>query len=119
MAVGLLSLPTTNRYKPPPQKQEALDPRTAVVRSTKPGNDTGPEAEHLPSAGKKPTIVTSRRAERSGNADVPEMTPGEHQRRGDAADALFRELVRRAMGPDPQAVRRRPMLTIAGIPPSR
>jgi hypothetical protein len=28
--------------------------------------------------------------------NVPEMTPEEHQRRGDAAEALFRELVRRA-----------------------
>ena len=32
---------------------------------------------------------------------MPEMTPEEHQRRGDAADALFRELVRRATGPEP------------------
>jgi hypothetical protein len=28
-------------------------------------------------------------------ADVPDMTPEEHQRRGDAADALFREIQRR------------------------
>jgi hypothetical protein len=26
---------------------------------------------------------------------VPDLAPGEHQRRGDAADAVFRELVRR------------------------
>jgi hypothetical protein len=29
------------------------------------------------------------------------MTPEEHQQRGDAADAPFRELVRRATGPEP------------------
>ena len=105
MAVGRI-VTTTNRYKPPPQKREALAiAGPAVVRNAKPGNDTGPEAEHLPSAGKKPTIVTSRRRAQR-NADVPEMTPEEHQRRGDAADALFRELVRRATGPEPQAVRR-------------
>jgi hypothetical protein len=28
--------------------------------------------------------------------DVPDMTLEEHQRRGDAADTLFREIVRRA-----------------------
>jgi hypothetical protein len=26
---------------------------------------------------------------------VPDMTPEEHQRRGDAADAIWRELIRR------------------------
>jgi len=41
-----------------------------------------------------PRIVTVRRAGRFG--DVPEMTPEEHQRRGDAAKALFKELVRRS-----------------------
>jgi hypothetical protein len=31
---------------------------------------------------------------------VPDMTPEEHRRRGDAAAALFKELVRRATGGD-------------------
>ena len=31
-----------------------------------------------------------------GNDDVPDMTPEELQRRGDDAEALWRELVRRA-----------------------
>jgi hypothetical protein len=44
-----------------------------------------------------PAIVTvKRRPGRFG--DVPDMTREEHLRRGDAADALFRELVRRATG---------------------
>ena len=42
-----------------------------------------------------PAIVTIRR---KGRAAVPDMTPEEHQRRGDAADALWCELVRRATG---------------------
>ena len=47
----------------------------------------------------KPAIVTIRRPGKRF-ADVLDMTPEEHQRRGEAADALFRELVRRAAGND-------------------
>jgi hypothetical protein len=39
----------------------------------------------------KSAIVTIRS---HTHADVPDMTPDEHQRLGDAADALWRELVR-------------------------
>ena len=77
---------TTYRYKPPPKKRKA-----------KPGPH--PEAEHLPTAGTKPTIVTARRREKR-NADVPNMTPEEFQRRVDAADALWLELVRVATSKD-------------------
>ena len=46
-----------------------------------------------------PAIVTAKNPHRrSGLDDVSDMTPEEHQRRGDAADALFRELARRATG---------------------
>jgi hypothetical protein len=45
------------------------------------------------------TIVTAKNPHRRGRlGDVPDMTPEEHHRRGDAADALFRELVRQATG---------------------
>ena len=52
-------------------------------------------------AGATPTMTASRRSSpRSGGGarfgDVPDMTLEEHQRRGEAADALFREIVRRA-----------------------
>jgi hypothetical protein len=61
MTVGR-SVTTTYRYKPPPQKRQALATAgPAVVRKAKPGNDTRPEAEHLPTAGKRPTIVATRR----------------------------------------------------------
>jgi hypothetical protein len=41
------------------------------------------------------TIVTAKNPRRGRFGDVPDMTPEEHKRRGDAADALWRELVRR------------------------
>jgi hypothetical protein len=71
----------------------------AIVQKAKSGNDARQrEAEHLPTAEKKPAIVTARRRGRS--ADVPDMTSEEHQRRGDAADALWVDLVRRATSKD-------------------
>ena len=42
----------------------------------------------------KSAIVTSRKP-RSWRSDVPDMTPEEHKRRGDAADAMFREMKRK------------------------
>ena len=40
----------------------------------------------------KSAIVTIRKP---GKGYVPDLTPEEHQRRGDAAEALFREMKRR------------------------
>jgi hypothetical protein len=48
--------------------------------------------------GRKPSIVTVKRKSRFG--DAPDLTPEELQRRGEAADALWRELVRRATTKD-------------------
>jgi hypothetical protein len=46
-----------------------------------------------------PTIVAAKNPHRRGRlGDVPDVTPEEHKRRGDAADTLFRELVRLATG---------------------
>jgi hypothetical protein len=39
--------------------------------------------------------VTIRRRKHAALTELLDMTPGEHQRRGDATDALFREVVRR------------------------
>jgi hypothetical protein len=44
-----------------------------------------------------PTIVTMR-AKPGRFGAVPDLTEEEHRRRSDAADALWRELVRRATG---------------------
>jgi hypothetical protein len=44
-------------------------------------------------------IVTAKNPHRRGRlGDVPDMTPEEHKQRGDAAEALFRDLVRQATG---------------------
>jgi hypothetical protein len=56
----------------------------------------------LPQNNRRPRPTTANRrsslrgkpSERFG--DAPDLTPEEYKRRGDAADALFRELVRRA-----------------------
>jgi hypothetical protein len=45
------------------------------------------------------TIVAAKNLHRRSRlGDVPDMTPEEYERRRDAADALFRELVRQATG---------------------
>jgi hypothetical protein len=49
-----------------------------------------------PAAITGPRIVTARTPRARRLPDVPEMTAEEHQRRGDAAVELFKELVRRA-----------------------
>jgi hypothetical protein len=50
-------------------------------------------------ADRKPAIVTARRPG-ARRVDVPDLTPEEYQRRGEAADAPWRELVRRATSKD-------------------
>lgn len=52
-----------------------------------------PRKKQIPVA-LKSAIVIARKPR------APDLTPEEHQRRGDAADALFRELVRLAGGND-------------------
>ena len=47
-----------------------------------------------PAALATPTVVTVRRRKHASLAQVPEMTPEEHKRRGDAADAMFQEMKR-------------------------
>jgi hypothetical protein len=62
-----------------------------------------PSTPYLANADRKPAIVTARRPRATVSLPpglLPE-TPEEHQRRGDAADALWRELVRRATGKRP------------------
>jgi hypothetical protein len=62
-----------------------------------PANDDSP-AEPAPPAAKSAIVTPRRRGKR--NADVPDMTPEEFQRRADAAHALWLELVRSATGKD-------------------
>jgi hypothetical protein len=77
----------------PPFREEGATqpstPREATRVISPPHHSASPANDDRKSA-----IVTVKRKWRFG--DAPDLTPEEHQRRGDAADALWRELVRRA-----------------------
>ncbi len=88
---------STYRYKRPTRKQKAA-PLTgqAIVRKGAAKPETPPPPAN---DDRKSAIVTAKR--RPGRfGDVPDMAPEEHQRRGEAADALFREIVRRTTAQD-------------------
>jgi hypothetical protein len=102
---------STYRYKRPPRKRKAVPLEVpAIVRKRAPLSQQASAADKVgddrPAQApandvRKPVIVTvKRRSSRFG--DVPDMTPEEHRQRGDAADALFREIeiVRQATGKD-------------------
>jgi hypothetical protein len=75
-------------------KVDAVAPPDRVEEPA-PGNDNRPETSTSMDDPPKSAIVTvKRRPGRFG--DAPDLTPEEHRQRGDAADALFREVVRRA-----------------------
>jgi hypothetical protein len=83
---------THYRYKRPPRKRKALALEVpAIVRAGKKAVSLMPTAAN---DDRKSAIVTARKS-REKFGDAPDLTPDEHQRRWDAADALFRELVRR------------------------
>jgi hypothetical protein len=83
------------RLHTPVPGKGAVQPSTPreAARVEPPANDDAPP-EPAPRPAPRSAIVTIKRKSRFG--DAPEMTPEEHQRRGEAADALWRELVRRA-----------------------
>jgi hypothetical protein len=76
------------------------DPKTWRSRGKKRKQPAVAAAIVVPKQKRASAIVEPKRKRSSAFGDVPDMTPEEHQRRGDAADALFRELVRRAALPD-------------------
>ena len=79
-----------HRYKRPPRKKAKAAAITARRSSQA-------ERGSLPMWWREPaTIVTAKNPHRRGR--LPDMTPEEYQRRCDAADALWRELVRQATG---------------------
>jgi hypothetical protein len=102
---------THYRYQRPPRRKQpvalegpevvnAADPAKArssartAPKTPPPANDDGLAEPVPPPAARKPAVVTARRSGKR-YADVPDMTPEEHQRRGEAAQALFREMARR------------------------
>jgi hypothetical protein len=90
---------THHRYKRPPRKRKALalDVPAVVRRNASVGNRQMEAAavdrasSEVPKIAanedRKSAIVTARKPGRRV-PDVPDMTPEEHKRRGDAADAL-------------------------------
>ena len=117
------------RYKRPPRKRKPvrLEAPAIVRRGTKPETPPAPanddrkpaivtvsghgpaavadgsvEPRSQPTAAVTPrsAIVTARRPGARPSVEVPDMTREEHQRRGDAATELWRELVHRATGKD-------------------
>lgn len=86
----MIRIVTTHyRYKRPPRKRKAvaLDVPAIVSKGTR-----LPEPAQIED--RKSAIVTAKHPHRRRLPDVPEMTPEEHKRRGDAADELFREMKR-------------------------
>ena len=122
---------STYRYKRPPRKRKAVAIEAPAIVTTKNSRRPGMAAAEVsvtarhydgathPSTpreakrvispphhsaspatdDRKPAIVTIKRKSRFG--DAPDLTPEEYQRRGEAADALFREIVRRATSKEP------------------
>ena len=93
---------STYRYKRPPRKRKAVPLEgPAIVRRVKPAQRQPPILRHLfATDGRRSRRSSPPSAGRSRFGDAPDMTPEEHRRRGDAADALFREIVRRSTAKD-------------------
>ena len=92
---------TSYRYKPPPKRKTPVAIPMRIVEAKPPRKHLrgavrrlGGDKEPAP-ASEMPRIVTAARKGRGRFGAVPDMTPEEHQQRGDAAEALFRELTRR------------------------
>ena len=96
---------TTYRYNRPPRKRKQPPMAQAIVTpAPMKKQQRGPVirlgakgAEAVNDNGEQPrpaAIVTAKHPRRRSVPDVPDITPEEHKRRGDAADALFREMKR-------------------------
>jgi hypothetical protein len=83
-----------HRRKRPPRKKA----KAAAITGPAIVTGRGKFADVVASDGPA-NVVTAKNPHRRGRlGDVPDMTPEEYQRRCDAADALWRELVRQATG---------------------
>ena len=95
---------STYRYKRPPRKRKAVaaggagDRAAGEARQRQPATDA--DRHLIANDGTASRRSSPRSGGRGRFGDVPDMTPEEHQRRGDAADALFREIERRATAND-------------------
>ena len=96
----------TEQKRPAAQPAAITGPRIVTARKPRPKHGIGPEqiaaAREAAPADPPPAIRKSAIVTASGTRaarrlpDVPEMTVEEHRRRGDAVEALFEEIARRA-----------------------
>jgi hypothetical protein len=95
----------TEPRKPPAQATAISVPRIVAARKPRPRHGIGPEQiaaardaapADPPLATRKSAIVTARSPKAGRFGPVQDLDAEEHQRRGDAAVELFKELVRRA-----------------------
>jgi hypothetical protein len=94
---------TEYRYKRPPKKRKPAPikvPEVVTVRDRKRVANRQvpdePEATPQPANDDRKARIVTTRPKRGRPGEVEDLTEEELQRRGDAADELFRELVRRA-----------------------
>jgi hypothetical protein len=88
---------THHRYKRPPRKRKAVPlAGPSVVRSSQASKPAPP----APTSDDRKSVIVTAKRRRSRFGDVPDVTPEEHRQRGDAADALFRDIVRQATAKD-------------------
>jgi hypothetical protein len=91
-----------HRPKRPPRKKAQATAITGPTIVASKSERTHRQVADVVASDEPAAIVTAKNPHRRGRlGDVPEMTPEEHKQRGDAADALFRELVRQATGRRP------------------
>jgi hypothetical protein len=84
----------SHAYRPKRARKRKAPVELTGPRIVKRGSlDEAPSSETKPQTG--PVIVTARKP-RGRFGDAPDLTPEELQRRRNAADALFHEVVRRA-----------------------
>jgi hypothetical protein len=91
----------------PAQPATITGPRIVTAKKPRPRHAVGPEqivaardaaTTDPPPVERKSAIVTSPRKTSTRFGPVQDLDAEEHRRRGDAAEALFREIVRRATG---------------------
>jgi hypothetical protein len=88
-----------HRPKRPPRKKVQAAAITGPAIVTAKSERTHRQVADVVASDEPAAIITAKNPHRRGRlGDVPDMTPEEHKHRGDAADALFRELVRRVAG---------------------
>jgi hypothetical protein len=92
-----MTIVTTHyHYKRPPKKRAKAAAITGPAIVTANSKRTRQQIPNAVSDEPMKSVIVTARNPRGRFADVPELTLEEVQRRGDAADALWRELVRRA-----------------------